>query len=108
MRHLCQVSDSYATTDGVAGALRSRLPRTITGKGSVHLFPLSTYSALGGLRQDPGHAAESSAEARTCGNGSCELRVLLSTHDSRGGVEPLAGLGQSVRALVNVTTRGDS
>lgn len=30
--------------------------------------PLLTYSALAGLRQDPGRAAESSAEATTCGN----------------------------------------
>jgi hypothetical protein len=30
---------------------------------------LLTYSAQGGLWQDPGHAAESLAEARTCGNG---------------------------------------
>jgi hypothetical protein len=29
---------------------------------------VSTYSALGGLRQDPGGGAESSAEATTCGN----------------------------------------
>jgi len=32
-------------------------------------LPLSTYSALGGLPQDPGGGAESSAEATTCGNG---------------------------------------
>lgn len=31
--------------------------------------PLLTYSALGGLRQDPGGGAKSSAEATTCGNG---------------------------------------
>ncbi len=31
--------------------------------------PLLTYSALGGLRQDPGGGAKSSAEAITCGNG---------------------------------------
>ena len=31
-------------------------------------LPLSTYSAPGGLRQDPGRAAESPAEARTCGH----------------------------------------
>src|SRR5205807_1479398 len=38
------------------------------GKMSADSLPLSTYSALGALRQDPGRAAESSAEARTCGN----------------------------------------
>jgi hypothetical protein len=32
-------------------------------------LPLSTYSARGGLPQDPGHGAESSADATTCGNG---------------------------------------
>ncbi|MFC9242739.1 hypothetical protein ACFT7S_01470 [Streptomyces sp. NPDC057136] len=32
-----------------------------TWKGSCHLFPLSTYSAPGGLRQGPGRTAESSA-----------------------------------------------
>ena len=36
---------------------------------SPYPFPLSMYSAPGGLRQDPGDAAESLAEARTCGNG---------------------------------------
>jgi hypothetical protein len=30
-----------------------------------HSLPLLTYSALGGLRQDPGRAAESSAGPRT-------------------------------------------
>ncbi|RSO35171.1 hypothetical protein DMH15_20090 [Streptomyces sp. WAC 06725] len=32
-------------------------------------MPLSMYSAQGGLRQGPGRAAQSLAEARTCGNG---------------------------------------
>ncbi|MEO5876847.1 MAG: rifamycin-inactivating phosphotransferase [Streptosporangiaceae bacterium] len=32
-------------------------------------LPLSTYSALGGLRQDPGEGAESAADATTCGIG---------------------------------------
>jgi hypothetical protein len=32
-----------------------------------------------GLRQDRDPAAQSLAEARTCGNGSHEMRVLLST-----------------------------
>ena len=38
------------------------------GKEVTHSLPLSTYSAPGALRQDPGRAAESPAEARTCGN----------------------------------------
>jgi hypothetical protein len=41
------------------------------------------------LRQDPGRAAESAAEARTYGNENREMGVLLSTYDSRGGVDPL-------------------
>ena len=32
------------------------------------------------------------AEARTYGNGSSEMRVLLSTYGSRGDVEPMVGL----------------
>jgi hypothetical protein len=42
------------------------------GKGSGHPSPLSTYSAPGGLRQDPGRAAESTAEAKTWGMGNAE------------------------------------
>jgi hypothetical protein len=38
---------------------------TMKGKKNTHSLPLSTYSAPGGLRQDPGRAAESSAEAGT-------------------------------------------
>jgi vancomycin aglycone glucosyltransferase len=68
------------------------------GKESTHPFPFSTYSALGGLRQDPGRAAESLAEARICGNGSREVRVL-STYGSRGDVEPMVGPAVRLRAL---------
>src|SRR5205814_6944112 len=50
--------------------------------------PFSTYSVLGGLRQDPGRGAESSA-----------MRVLLSTYGGRGDVEPLVGLAVAVQAL---------
>jgi hypothetical protein len=38
------------------------------GKNSADCPPLSPYSALGALRQDPGGAAESPDEASTCGN----------------------------------------
>jgi hypothetical protein len=69
------------------------------GKGTTHSPPFSIYSAPGGLRQDPGRAAEWLAGARTYGNGSREMRVLLSTYDSRGGVEPLMGLAVRLRAL---------
>ena len=46
----------------------------------MHSLPLLTYTAHGGLRQDPGRAAQSSAEARTYGNGGSEMRVLLSMY----------------------------
>jgi len=72
------------------------------GRGSgegTNPFPLSIYSAPGGLRQGPGGAAQLPAEARTCGNGSRELRVLLSTYGSRGDVEPLVGLVVQLKAL---------
>ncbi len=75
------------------------LARTIKGKEGTHSSPLSTYSAQGDLRQDPGRAVESPAEARTCGHGSHEVRVLLSTMGSCGDVEPLAGLAMRLRAL---------
>jgi vancomycin aglycone glucosyltransferase len=39
------------------------------------------------------------AEARTYGNGSSEMRVLLSTYGSRGDVEPMVGLAVRLRAL---------
>jgi hypothetical protein len=39
------------------------------------------------------------AEARTYGDGSNEMRELLSTYGSRGDVEPLAGLAVRLRAL---------
>jgi hypothetical protein len=65
----------------------------------THSLPLSTYSALGGLRQGPRRAAESPAEAGICGTGSREVRVLLSTWGSRGDAEPLAGLAMGLREL---------
>src|ERR687897_144685 len=37
------------------------------------------------------------AEARTYGNGSSEMLVLLSTYGSRGDVEPMGGLGAEMR-----------
>ena len=66
---------------------------------STYSSPLSIYSAPGGLRQDPGHAVKSPAGARTCGNGSREVRVLLSTYGSRGDVGPMAGLAVRLQAL---------
>ena len=65
--------------------------RRVKGKESTHSSPLSTYSAPGGLRQDPGRAVESPAVTRTWGNGSSDMRVLLSAYGSRGDVEPRPG-----------------
>ena len=64
---------SWTTAIAVRGAslLREELvrpQRTTKGKEVTHSLPLATYSAPGALRQDPGRAAESPAEARTCGN----------------------------------------
>src|SRR6266542_4819675 len=64
-----------------------------------HSLPLSTYSALGGLPQDPGRAAESSAGPRTDEDMGHDVRVLLSTHGGRGDVEPLVGPAVRLRAL---------
>jgi hypothetical protein len=74
--------------------------RTIKGKGETYFSPFSSYGALGSLRQDPGRAAESSAEAGTCGNwGSRNMCVLLAAYGSRGGVEPVVGLAAQLRTL---------
>jgi hypothetical protein len=84
-----------------AAASRRACPSTADdkGKGKYPLLPLSTYNAPGDLRQDPGRAAESPAEARTSGNGGRDVRVLSSTSDSCGDVEPLVGLAVRLRAL---------
>jgi vancomycin aglycone glucosyltransferase len=39
------------------------------------------------------------AEARTYGNGSSEMRVLLSTYESHGDLEPMVGPAVRSRAL---------
>jgi hypothetical protein len=62
-------------------------------------LPLLTYSALGGLRQDPGRGAESSAEANQPAEVGHDVRVLLSTYGGRGDVEPVVGLAVRSRAL---------
>ena len=65
-RLLERVSQVVLVTAGVwVGDAFSRTQRTMKGKESTHSLPLSTYSAPGGLRQDPGRAADSPAEART-------------------------------------------
>ena len=55
----------------------------------------SSRPGAGRQRRNPGRAAESSAKAGTCGNGSSEVRVLLSTTGSRGdATKDRAGSGQ--------------
>ena len=61
-----------------------------------HSLPLLTYSAPGGLRQDPGRAAESAAGPTTDEDMGHDVRVLLST-DGRRGDEPLVGLAVRLR-----------
>ena len=102
LRDLVRCRKKLVKARGGAPPLREELvrpQRTMKGKESTHSPPLSIYSAPGGLRQDPGRAAESLAGARTCGNGSREMRVLLPAYGSRGDVEPLAGLAVRLRAL---------
>ena len=53
-----------------ARTLRGRRRRPLSATTGEHIPSPSTYSAPGGLRQDPGGGAESLAEARTCGKGS--------------------------------------
>src|SRR4051812_27357662 len=48
-----------------------RLTKGVEGPSSA----TSTYSAVGGLRQDPGGAAESPAEAATCDDGGAATRA---------------------------------
>jgi hypothetical protein len=63
-----------------------------------HSLPLLTYSALGGLRQDPGRAAESSAGPRTDEDmGATTCVCLLSTDGGRGAGS--LGLAGRLRAL---------
>jgi hypothetical protein len=77
-------------------------------QGVARSLPLPIYSALGGLRQDPGRVAQSPAEARTCGNQgvakyvcSCR-RVGLAGRRTAGGARgAVAGIrcgGVGVRA----------
>lgn len=60
-------------------------PTNENGKESYSL-PFSSYNAQGGLPQGPPQQGESPAVARNLGVGSCEMRLLLSKHDSLGGV----------------------
>lgn len=69
-----------------------RFPWTAKAKARRNLsLPLSTYSALGGLPQGPGHGAESSADAANLRKWRHDVRVLWSTRGGRGDVEPVVG-----------------
>lgn len=61
-------------------------------------LPLLSYSAPGGLRQDPDLAAESSPRPVPAEWGF-DVRVSLSKYGGRGGVEPLVGLAVWLGAL---------
>ena len=92
------------TSTAVRGAppLRKKVvssQRTTKAKARrSHPLPLLTYSAPGGLRQDPGRAAESATGPRTDEDMDRDVRVLLSTDGGRGD-EPLVGLAVRLRAL---------
>jgi hypothetical protein len=104
---------SWTTAILVRGASLLReelvhLQRTTKGRKITHSLPLSTYSAPGGLRQDPGRAAELSAKARTCGNdrfaSACvvvDVRIARGRRTAGGTRGAVAGIrrgGAGVRA----------
>ncbi|SEG99564.1 hypothetical protein SAMN05444920_113160 [Nonomuraea solani] len=77
---------SAAVRSDCATSMGGRSPpgtQGLLGKGINHSFPLSTYSAPGGLPQDPGHAAESSPGARTCGNGGRSAGAVVDVRVAR-------------------------
>jgi hypothetical protein len=85
-----------------AAALRRTCPSTADHeriKENTRSLALSEYSAPGGLREDPGRAPASPPNARTGGNRSHEMSVMLSKHGSRGDIEPMAGLAVRLRTL---------
>lgn len=94
---LCRSSDCRPADPPAAnvGRLKAKARRALP-------LPLSTYSAPGGLPQDPGHGAESSADATTSRNESAACVCLLSTYRGRGDVEPAVGpaVGPAVQLRV--------
>jgi hypothetical protein len=73
-----------------------------------HSLPFLIYSRLGGLRQDPGRAAESTAGPRTDQERPTtdqertkawghDVRVLLSTYEGRGDEPPVIRSASAVR-----------
>src|ERR1700733_10224793 len=81
---------------------------TADQKGTERIcsVPLSIYSAPGGLRQDPGHAGKSLAEARTGVNWGCQVYVeTMSDHAvvvAGGGPTGLMLAGELALAGVDV------
>jgi hypothetical protein len=93
-----------ATCTAVRGA-RPRRKKVVSSQRMTkakarrsHSLPLLTYSRQGGLRQDPGRAAESAADQERTKTWGHDVRVLLSTYGGRGD-EPLVGLAVRLRAL---------
>ncbi len=101
LRDLVRCRKKLVKARGGPPSLREEVvrPQRTIRKGGIHSPPLSTYSAPGGLPQDPGHAAEWLPGGQNPRKWGREVRVLLSTYDSRGGVEPLVGLAVRLRAL---------
>ena len=65
----------------------------------ISLLPLLTYSAPGGLRQDPGLAAELAAGHSTDEEMGGHDVGVLSMYGGRGDFEPLMRLTVRLRAL---------
>jgi hypothetical protein len=90
-----------------AAALRGGCPSTADGnwKEEYPLLSTSNIQHTGGLASSPWSCRIMPAEARTYGDGSSEMRVLLPTYESRGDVEPMvviAGGGPSGRSIAGV------
>ena len=63
-----------------SGTRVPRLHNRRETRGCHARLSTSNLYGTGGLRQDPGRAAQSLAGARTYGNGNSQMRVLLSTY----------------------------
>jgi hypothetical protein len=87
-----------------ASLLREELvlpQRTTKDKGRevTHSLPLSMYSTPGGLWQDPGRAAESPAEASTCGNQGFTKCVCSCRRTGLAGRRTAGGLAMRLRVV---------
>ncbi|GHG50714.1 hypothetical protein GCM10018779_11030 [Streptomyces griseocarneus] len=71
---------------------------------NTHSLPLSTYSALGGLRQGPGRGARFADRGQDLQKWEIhEVHVLLWVYGSCADVESTGGRARRVRALGNET-----